>query len=135
MRKSTVLFIISMMLILGCQKKSTSPNKSIIGNWNYINNTNRQNYSLTLESKNDTVKGTHCFVANNGNKIDCEHDTGFTMICTTNNGIYTGTFKSSYSNKKYDLTIRLSCDTLFWNLSNYDHLFFNREMKFVKEKD
>ena len=85
MKKITFLLLISMSFIFGCQQKNTNSNELFFGSWNYIYNSSKQDYSLNLELENDTLKGNHCFIANNGNKIDCAEENDFTIICTRSN--------------------------------------------------
>jgi len=135
MKKVSALLIIGMFFIFGCQQKSTNSNEFIIGSWNYIYNSSRQDYSLTLELVNDTLKGSHCFVANNGNKIDCAEESDFTITCKKRNDNFTGKFHSTYTNNNYNITLEFINDTLVLSLDNYSDLFFSKELKFIKAKN
>jgi len=135
MKKFIILFIISGFLMFGCQQKNTNSKEFIIGSWNYIHNSSSQDYSLTLDLENDTLIGNHCFIANNGNKIDCAGENDFTLTCKKNNDLFSGKFHSTYSNNYYNLTLKFSNDTLILNLDNYSDLFFSKELKFIKTKN
>lgn len=133
MRKILNALLISSIMLLGACTQIANKNESCItGNWDYIENSSINDYTISLKIENDTLYGIHCFIANSVNKIDCSEDDDMSIICKRNDNIFKGKFKSTFSNKNYNLTLKLKNDTLCWSLDNYDQLFFGRELKFVK---
>ena len=49
------------------------------------------------------INGSHCFVLQGGNRIDCS-DSASIKLYTINNNKYSGFFCSNYDNEKYNIT-------------------------------
>lgn len=95
------------------------------GNWSWTSDDGANRFDLNLEENNGgIIRGNHCAVFFNGDKIDCsQEDNGqFSMaLMRIADGVYAGTIHSAYSfaegkirlvyNKKLDsLTFTLTTD-------------------------
>ncbi|MGB8374258.1 MAG: hypothetical protein WCE57_02990 [Salegentibacter sp.] len=94
------------------------------GSWSWISDNGANQFQLSLEENNaGIIRGNHCAVFFNGDKIDCSQEDGSFSLALMRiaDGVYAGTIHSAYSfaegkirlvyNKKFDrLTFTLTTD-------------------------
>jgi hypothetical protein len=126
MKKLFLISVLSIIPIMNCNAQN------ITGKWHWQNKSGSAMFSLTLEkTTNNTIKGYHCAVAQNGKRIDCDSDSSdddySVSLMKLQENVYIGTIFSNYSATKstYKLIYRPSNDTiLFQRVKKGDGITF-----------
>ncbi len=89
--------------------------------------------SLELIKQNNTIIGKHCFIFNDGKRVDCcEDDKKTISLKKGKNNIWFGNLKSCYDNDNFKIKlIKLSNNNYIFYIKNYD---LTHKINFVRCK-
>ena len=92
-------------------------------------------YSIQLEQQKDSLIGTHCFITDSGNRIDCclEEEGSSLKLKRISKGVFTGSMKSCYDNQNYEITVYQNENGINLELKQ-NHEFLEKETKYLFTK-
>jgi len=90
------------------------------------------NSILNIVVSSDSLKGEHCFVSSNGNRIDCCLEETSLFLSKTSENSYKGILKSCYRDTIHSIEINTIDKELKLIFINDDHEFLEREVKFSR---
>jgi len=99
----------------------------------YFNKT--KNSYINLEKiENDTILGHHCFILNEGNRIDCCIDEDFSIKLVHHNGNdYEGILVSCYDDDdEYKVKLHFENEYIVFSFIENNHPFMSKIEKFYK---
>jgi|SRR5690606_13976312 len=88
-------------------------------------------------SNEENIIGNHCFVFDNGNKIDCciDDEKSYSLkIKLEDNGVFEGTLVSCYDEYEYDIIIKIEDKNLILSFKNEDYPFISSTLTFSEKE-
>lgn len=132
-----ICLLISSILVLGgfliCEvdKQDESKHyKSFLGKWEVSNQVQHYLFTINFFYKNEELVGQHCFVSNDGGKIDCFQGNDMSVFIRSriNKSEISFWIRSSFSDTSGIADIRIINEKLIWNLKGSptgEHYFPN----------
>ncbi|WP_109831531.1 hypothetical protein [Reichenbachiella versicolor] len=128
------IFILTVPFIFACsKKKETNKGEFVHQKWIYISNNERNDLTLDLEFKEDSVFGSHCFVFQTGTTIDCTEKPYSIRGSKIAPSTFRGIFTSDYSMTNHDIIFTIDTNEISLEISNYD--FVSKPIKFIPRDD
>ncbi len=92
--------------------------------------------SLNLREVGDSILGTHCFVVQEGEKIDCclEDDGMALRLKRVADATFEGVFKSCYDDKERKIKVTISESSINFMIIQGTHPFIPESLKFYPVK-
>lgn len=102
--KKVNLFLISLAAIAMVACGNQTAKNDFSGEWNWVENNDYQNFSITLTQDGNNITGIHSAVADGGRRMDDSEETS--IVGTVSNGIATVKITSGYSLSVSEVTIK-----------------------------
>ena len=86
-------------------------------------------------SKKESILGNHCFIFNNGDKIDCciDEKSYSLKIELETNGSFKGSFISCYDENEYDVILKIEGKSLILSFKNEEYPFISSSLTFYEK--
>lgn len=97
----------------------------------YFNQT-KNSYINIDKIENDSIWGHHCFIANEGQRIDCCIDKDFSFTLARCNDDYEGKLKSCYDDKEYKVKLHFENKYIVFSFIENNHPFKSKSEEFHK---
>ncbi len=120
-----ICLLMSSILVLGGflrrevdEQDKSKHYKSFLGKWEVRNQVQQYLFTIDFFYKNEELIGQHCFVSNDGGKIDCfqGNDMSIFIRSRINKSEISFWIRSSFSDKSGIADIRIINEKLIWNL-------------------
>lgn len=94
--------------------------KSFLGKWEVRNPAQEYLFTINFFYKNEVLMGQHCFVSNDGSKIDCfqGNDVSIFIESRINKSEIAFWIRTSFSDTNGIADIRIINEKLIWNLKS-----------------
>ena len=99
------IYLITFCCLIGCSSKKAQEVKSTHGEWVYETSSEKTDLSLSIYTQSDSLYAEHCFIINNGNKIDCVENSVSIKCKKLSDTQFKGSFFSDYFGEKYEIDI------------------------------
>jgi hypothetical protein len=94
----------------------------------------KESYIIIIDKKDNIIKGKHCFVFANGERMDCCVDEDFSFRVEKKNKIsYEGVLFSCYDDLEYRIRINFEKKHISFHFIGSSHPFVPKELKLYKE--
>jgi hypothetical protein len=131
--KAIFLFAVAMLVTVSCSCSAHSPIQRLEGRYVAVSS---KHFTIELKQSADSLLGTHCFVGQDGNRIDCcEADDGYSMrFRTDSSGYYSGILTDCYQSENHVVRIIQNATGFRLIFTNRDHPFAPDSLSFIPER-
>ncbi len=120
MKNYTSLCYLGMLLIFSAFNNPASNNLdcNICGQWSWEKNDDKHDFSLNIYMKDGILNGSHCYVLNGGEKMDCPDNKDQSSFSMSNfrYDTITVSIRSFYSGKTGKIKLEIKNGKLYWKL-------------------
>jgi len=131
-----LLILISVFVSSSCS--SQNQHCKICGEWRWEKNSEQRDFSIQISLKDGVLTGTHCYILDSGNKMDCssgQEDMSFKVPYSETDSMQIN-IRSYYSGAQGVAQLKLKNEKLYWKLvkTPKEEYYLPKEAILIKDK-
>jgi len=125
MKSRIIALVIIGIFLLSCKKQQDNKlhnqelsSIDIQGTWQWIHNSDKRDFTITIKINNDSINGSICSIAQFGNRVDCANGQNSFTLKNNNKLPLSFSFKTFYEDGQgRGKIIMTNKDTLIWEIT------------------